>query len=229
MSYRRRPGSSRRAWRASARSAAGPAASCRRVLHQSRRPWRTRPRSVARVERKVNFGNGTGGVVSLNEPLLRYPDNPILTSHQVNDVWREPDRQVVTVHNAGVTRWRGETVMLFRSHLRSGVSVIGQARSGDGVGGWRVHAEPFLAPASGTDACAPGTDPAAMARIESGGVEDPRINVVDDTFAITYSGYDAEVRNQVRVCLATTDDFASTLRYGPVLGRDMRNVVIFPE
>jgi predicted GH43/DUF377 family glycosyl hydrolase len=167
--------------------------------------------------------------VSLNEPLLRYPDNPILTGRQVNEVWREPERQVVTVHNAGVTRSGDETVMLFRSHLRSGVSVIGQARSADGIGGWRVFSEPFLAPALGTDACGPGVDPAAMVRIESGGVEDPRINVVDDTFAITYSGYDAEVRNQVRVCLATTDDFASVIRHGPVLDRDMRNVVIFPE
>ncbi len=46
---------------------------------------------------------------------------------------------------------------------------------------------------------------------------------------ITYSGYDAQIRNQVRVCLAVTDDFTDVVRHGPVLKRDMRNVVIFGE
>jgi predicted GH43/DUF377 family glycosyl hydrolase len=180
------------------------------------------------VERKVDFGNGYAGVVSLREPVLRYPDNPILTSHQVNDVWRAPHRQVVTVHNAGVAKFDGETVMLFRSHLRSGVSVIGLARSRDGIGGWQIAPDPYLAPALAGDRFAPGVDAAAVIRIESGGVEDPRINVVDDHFAITYSAYDAAVQGRVRVSLATTDDFVTTVRHGPVLGRDMRNVVIFP-
>ena len=145
--------------------------------------------------------------------MLRYPDNPILTRHQVNEVWRGVAEQVVTVHNAGVARVGDETVMLFRSHLRSGVSVIGLARSADGVSGWRIAPTPFLGPAPG---------------VESGGVEDPRINRVDDGFAITYSAYDAEVANRVRVCLATTDDFTSVTKHGPMLERDMRNVVLFP-
>jgi predicted GH43/DUF377 family glycosyl hydrolase len=167
-------------------------------------------------------------VVSLAEPLLRHPDNPVLTRHGVNEVWREPHRQVVTVHNAGVAVVGDETVMLFRSHLRSGVSVIGVARSTDGVSGWRVAPSPLLRPAGPADVFAPGADRSEIVRIESGGVEDPRINVVDDEFALTYSAYDAEVTGRVRVSLAMTGDFTSVTRYGPVLQRDMRNVVIFP-
>jgi predicted GH43/DUF377 family glycosyl hydrolase len=181
------------------------------------------------VRRAVDFGEGTAGVVSLDEPLLRYPGNPILTAHHVNAVWTEPHLRVVTVHNAGTAEVRGETVMLFRSHLRSGVSVIGLARSPDGVTGWRVHPRPVLTPATAADAYGPGVDPGEVVEIESGGVEDPRINVVDGSFAVTYSAYHAEVRNRVRVSLAVTDDFVAFTRYGPVLDRDMRNVVLFPE
>jgi predicted GH43/DUF377 family glycosyl hydrolase len=49
------------------------------------------------------------------------------------------------------------------------------------------------------------------------------------TVALTYSAYDARVPNRVQVALATTDDLRSFVRHGPMLDRDMRNVVIFPE
>src|ERR1044071_2225052 len=116
------------------------------------------------MERKVEVAAGLHGVVSLGQPLLRYDANPILTSHQVNEVWSEPHRQVVTVHNAGVAVAGGATVMLFRSHLRSGVSVIGRARSDDGVTGWRVEPRPALLPA------AAGLEPEEIVRMETGGV-----------------------------------------------------------
>jgi predicted GH43/DUF377 family glycosyl hydrolase len=180
------------------------------------------------VERKVDFGDGSGGLVSLNRPLLRYPENPVLTARAVNEVWAQPQRQVVTVHNAGVAVVGDRTVMLFRSHLRSGVSVIGVARSDNGVSHWRVEPEPLLVPAQPGDDIAPGADREEIVRVESGGVEDPRINVVDDEYVITYSAYDAERPGRVRVSMATTTTFATVTRYGPVLRRDMRNVVIFP-
>ncbi len=97
--------------------------------------------------------------------------------------------------------------MLFRSHLRSGVSVLGLARSDNGVTGWRVDPQPFLKPATSDDAFAAHLDPAEIIAMEAGGVEDARINPIDGTFAITYSGYAAEVRNRVRVLLAVSDDF----------------------
>jgi predicted GH43/DUF377 family glycosyl hydrolase len=68
-----------------------------------------------------------------------------------------------------------------------------------------------------------------MIELESGGVEDPRINPVDGTFAVTYSAYRGDVANRVQVALATTDDFTDLTRHGPMFAADMRNVVIFPE
>ena len=58
------------------------------------------------------------------------------------------------------------------------------ARSADGVSGWRIAPEPLLRPATVADRYAPGVDPAEIVRVESGGVEDPRINVVDGEYAI---------------------------------------------
>jgi predicted GH43/DUF377 family glycosyl hydrolase len=180
------------------------------------------------VQREIDVG-GALRTVSLNEPAVRYPGNPILVAHQVNAVWTQPHRRVMTVHNAGVAVVGEDTVMLFRSHLRSGVSVIGLARSRDGLTGWRVEPEPFLKPAAPGDLMRPGLDVADVVEMESGGVEDPRINPVDATFAITYSGYAAQARNRVRVGLATTDDFTRVARHGALLDVDMRNVVLFPQ
>ncbi len=181
------------------------------------------------MERTIDLGRGATGTVSLTEPVLRDPANPILTCHQVNGAWREPHLQVVTVHNAGVAVAGGRTLLLFRSHLRPGISVLGLARSDDGVAGWRVDARPVMTPAGATAPVGAGVDRAALVEMESGGVEDARINPVDGTFAITYSAYHARIRNRVRVALATTDDFTTIVRHGPMLRRDMRNVVIFPE
>src|SRR6185436_18911124 len=155
--------------------------------------------------------------------------NPILTARQVNAVWTEPQLKVVTVHNAGVAALGSQTVMLFRSHLRCGISVIGIARSHNGVTDWHVEPRPFLKPATVNDPLAPGLEPTEIMSMEAGGVEDARINPVDGTFAITYSGYAAQTRNRVRVQMAISDDFTSVTRFGPVLQRDMRNVVLFPE
>jgi predicted GH43/DUF377 family glycosyl hydrolase len=182
------------------------------------------------MERQVDLGEGARGTVSLNEPVLRYTDNPILTSHQVNAAWRTPRLQVVTVHNAGAAVVGAQTLLLFRSHLRPGLSVLGLARSDDGVTGWAVDPRPVLVPAGPGDRYGAHVDPERVAAMESGGVEDARINPVDGGgFAITYSAYDGRVPNQVRVALATTDDFAEITRHGPMLERDMRNVVLFPE
>ena len=181
------------------------------------------------MERRIDLGEGARGTVSLSEPVLRYTGNPILTSHQVNDAWGQPHLQVVTVHNAGAALVDGQTLLLFRSHLRRGVSVLGLARSDDGVTGWRVDSRPALVPAGPGDRYGAHVDPEQVAAMESGGVEDARINPVDGEFAITYSAYDGRVPNRVRVALTTTADFTEFTRYGPMLERDMRNVVVFPE
>ena len=70
--------------------------------------------------------------------VRRYANNPILTKDQI-------PYAVETVHNAAVVKHAGVYIMLFRSHLRTGRSIIGLARSHDG---FRFEADPrpFLVP-----------------------------------------------------------------------------------
>ena len=180
------------------------------------------------MERIIDLG-GVQGAVSLTSPVLRFPGNPVLTSADVNSIWRDPGLQVVTVHNAGAAIVDGETALLFRSHLRCGMSILGVARSRDGVTNWRVDQRPALVPATLKDSFGPAVSAGDVVDMESGGVEDARLNPIDGTIAVTYSAYHARVRNRVRVALATTDDLRSFARQGPMLDRDMRNVVIFPD
>ncbi|KAA3597219.1 MAG: glycosidase [Candidatus Scalindua sp. AMX11] len=165
----------------------------------------------------------------LSNVTTRYSHNPILDCHAVNKVWKEPHLKVMTVHNAGVTIFEKQVVMLFRSHLRNGVSVIGIARSKDGLTGWEVGDGPVLKSCNEDDLFADGFDIEKQIESEAGGVEDPRISKIDNTYLITYSAYHGTIKNQVRVSLVSTQDFKTFLRYGPVLKQDMRNVVIFPE
>jgi predicted GH43/DUF377 family glycosyl hydrolase len=168
-------------------------------------------------------------MIDANVPFERYPLNPILTPEMVNRVWRNPAHQVVTVHNAGVAEYNGSILLLFRSHLRCGKSVIGLAASINGFDTWKVAPVPILLPAQLNDKFAPGVNQDLQIEMESGGVEDARITKIDDEFAITYNAYDAKVKNKVRVCLAATVDFENIIRYGPIADYNMRNVVLFPK
>ena len=144
-----------------------------------------------------------------NTPLVtRYEGNPILTKHDV-------PYPVETVHNAGVTKFEGQYILLFRSHLHNGRSIIGIARSDDGYN-FDVDSKPFMVPST------EGT----FLRFEEYGVEDPRICAIDGVYYITYSAYS---RFGVRIALAKTHDFKSVERISVISEPDMRNVVIFPE
>ncbi len=141
-------------------------------------------------------------------PVRRYPGNPILTKDDI-------PYPVATVHNAGVVRFGQLYIMLFRSHLRNGRSIIGIAESSDGFD-FKVRKEPFLTPSS--------EEP--FKTYEEFGVEDPRITKIDGDFYITYSAYS---RYGVRTCLARTRDFEHVERMAPITQADHRNVVLFPE
>ena len=52
--------------------------------------------------------------------ISRYDGNPILTKHDI-------PYSVETVHNAGVVKAGKKYMMLFRSHLKTGRSIIGLA------------------------------------------------------------------------------------------------------
>lgn len=143
-----------------------------------------------------------------NPLVTRYAHNPILTPEQV-------PYPVATVHNAGVVKHQGRYVMLFRSHLHNGRCVIGRADSQDGYQ-FKVHPEPFLRPASN----------GVFAEYEEYGVEDMRINPVEDEYLLSYSAYS---RHGVRIGLARTRDFESVQRVALITQADLRNVVIFPQ
>ncbi len=140
--------------------------------------------------------------------VRRYEGNPILTKEDV-------PYHVETVHNAGVVRHNDRYVMLFRSHLRSGRSIIGLAESDDGFR-FRVRSEPFITP----------SDREPFRAYEEYGVEDPRICPLEGSYLITYSAYS---RHGVRIALARTQDFEDIERVALITQADYRNVVIFPE
>jgi len=139
--------------------------------------------------------------------VKRYERNPILTKEDV-------PYAVETVHNAAVTKVGHRYVMVFRSHQRSGRSVLGAADSDDGRR-FSVRSKPLMTPAS--------HEPFAAA--EEYGVEDPRITHLDGRYYITYSAYS---RHGVRIGLAVTDDCERVERIALITQPDHRNVVLFP-
>jgi len=165
--------------------------------------------------------------------IQRYPGNPILTPADI-------PYPVETVHNAGMARYQGKYIMLFRSHRATGRSILGIAESDDGFH-FKARPEPFMLPAGETararaggaskDTPAGGATGAtgaadAFAEYEEYGVEDPRICEMEGRYLITYSAYS---RHGVRIGLAATRDFQSVERISLISQADMRNVVLFPE
>ena len=140
--------------------------------------------------------------------VRRHPNNPILTRDDI-------PYPVETVHNAGVVKHDGEYVMLFRSHNRSGRSIMGLARSKDGYK-FTAEKRPFITPSEEGD----------FGAYEAFGVEDARICKIDGAYYITYSAYS---RYGVRIALARTEDFRTLERVALITQADMRNVVLFPQ
>lgn len=140
--------------------------------------------------------------------VKRYKNNPILTKDDV-------PYPVATVHNAGMAKFNGKYIMLFRSHLLNGRSVIGLAESKDGYK-FKARPEPFMAASLDSE----------FGEYEEYGVEDVRISQIDDEYLLTYSAYS---RHGVRIGLAKTKDFETVERISMITQADLRNVVIFPE
>lgn len=172
---------------------------------------------------------GSKYIVNRANPVNRFNYNPILTCHNVNKVWLQPHLQVITVHNAGIAIYNNQFHLLFRSHLRNGISIIGLAKSKTGVNDWIISEAPFMKPVIKKDNISGNLNIQELIETEAGGVEDPRICNIENQFYITYSAYHGYYMDKVRVLLAKTKDFESIQRFGPMLDIDMRNVVIFPE
>jgi len=140
--------------------------------------------------------------------VQRYGNNPILTK---NDV----PYAVATVHNAGVVKYKGRYIMIFRSHLENGRSILGLAESDDGYH-FSVDDKPFMTPSA----------QGIFKEYEEYGIEDPRITCIDGEYLITYSAYS---KHGVRIGLAKTDNFKTIHRLSLITEADYRNIVIFPE
>jgi predicted GH43/DUF377 family glycosyl hydrolase len=140
--------------------------------------------------------------------VKRYKKNPILTKEDI-------PYPVETVHNAGVCKYEGRYIMIFRSHLDNGRSILGMAESEDGFN-FKAAEKPFMTPAQ----------EGIFKEYEEYGIEDPRITLIDGEYLITYSAYS---RHGVRIGLARTKDFKNIERFSLITEADYRNVVIFPE
>jgi len=127
----------------------------------------------------------------------KYDGNPILTPR--GTTWQSKD-----VFNP--TAWStGETVyLLYRAEDSTGIgqwngtSRIGLATSSDGIT-FERQAEPLLEPTESWEL--------------PGGMEDPRLVHIEDTFYLTYTAYDGEI---ARLALASSPDMKSWTKHGLV-------------
>jgi len=139
--------------------------------------------------------------------LRRDPRNPILT----RESWPYP---VNAVFNAAAAIVEGETLLLVRVEDLSGVSHLTVARSRDGVGGWRIDPRPTLAPHPDHPE-------------EVWGIEDPRLSFLEELglYGVTYTAYSPA---GPLVAGATTRDFSSFERLGPLLPPENKDAAFFP-
>ena len=151
---------------------------------------------------------------TIDGPLV---SSPVITRHPANPVLAASDvpYEALLVFNAGVTKYQGKYVMVFRNDYREGVGTphpqhtnLGLAFSDDGVR-WDVQPRPCF-DLHGDD-------------ILRG--YDPRLTVMDGR---CYMCFAVETHHGIRGGIAVTDDF----EHFEVLSLsvpDNRNMVLFPE
>src|SRR5271165_5033320 len=93
----------------------------------------------------------------------------------------------------------GKIVMLYRAQDKGGTSRLGYADSADGVHFTR-RSEPVFSPEKDYE--------------KDGGVEDPRVTEIGDTYYLTYTGYN---QTDAQLCLATSQDLVHWDRKGVIL------------
>ena len=149
-------------------------------------------------------------MVSGREPLFRRnPANPILTAADL-------PYPANAVFNPGAARVDEEALLLVRVEDMRGISQLQVARSADGVSGWRFDDRPLLR-------SEPDHTPE-----EVWGCEDPRLTRLPDegTWAIAYTAFSSL---GPLVALATTRDFRTVERIGPVMTPEDKDAALFPR
>jgi predicted GH43/DUF377 family glycosyl hydrolase len=141
-----------------------------------------------------------------NELFVRFGRNPILVAADF-------PKMVNAVFNAGATEFEGQTLLLVRVEMRSGLSHFAVATSVDGRTGWTIEPGRGLTPELDTFE-------------EHWGIEDPRITQIGDEFLIVYTGFSA---GGPLVCLAVTRDFRNFERRGVIMSPEDKDAALFPK
>jgi predicted GH43/DUF377 family glycosyl hydrolase len=142
------------------------------------------------------------------ELFTRCPDNPILS---VED-WPYAAN---SVFNAAAAEVDGKVILLARVEDFRGISHLTVARSDDGISNWQISGEPALRP-----------EPKKYPE-ELWGIEDPRITRLEELnkWAICYTAYS---KGGPLVSVATTSDFKTFERIGPVMPPEDKDAALFP-
>ena len=125
-------------------------------------------------------------------PWRRVSNSPVIAPQ--GDGWESAG-----TFNPSVVSHNGAVVMLYRAQDRNGVSRLGYATSTDGTHFVR-RPEPILSPETAYEA--------------DGGLEDPRLVKIGDTYYLTYTGYN---KKAAQLCLATSSDLVHWDRKGVIL------------
>lgn len=138
----------------------------------------------------------------------RYSENPIIRA-------RDLPYAANTVFNPAAAVVGDETLLLLRVEDMRGHSHLTVARSKDGLTGWKFDSEPTFR-----------ADPDGHPE-EIWGIEDPRITYLEEAkhWVIAYTAYSV---GGPLVSLATTTDFKTFTRLGPVMSPEDKDAALFP-
>jgi predicted GH43/DUF377 family glycosyl hydrolase len=101
--------------------------------------------------------------------------------------------------NPAAVRVGNKTILLYREQDTAGTSRIGYASSTDGLH-FTLRTQPVLQPETDYE--------------KDGGVEDPRVLKIGDTYYMTYTGYN---KHDAQLCMATSKDLIHWERKGILL------------
>lgn len=154
--------------------------------------------------------------------LTRHPANPLLN-------YTDCPFPATTVFNAGVAKYQGRYVMLFRNDYgrwgdpKFDGTNLGFAESTDGIA-WTVRARPVL----DEERARAATRHLIPDRFESDFIRriyDPRITIIEGRPHLCFA---ADTAHGVCGLMATTDDF-ETFHFTGLSAPENRNMVLFPE
>jgi len=141
--------------------------------------------------------------------FVRDPHNPIVRASDLPFTAN-------TVFNPAALMFEGETLLMLRVEDRRGISHLTVGRSADGVTGWRFPARPSMMPDH------------EHHPEEVWGIEDPRVTWLPERgeWAVAYTAYG---RRGPLVSLATTTDFDTFTRLGPIMPPEDKDAALFPR